>query len=230
MRHASHLALSNPSRCAPRRGFQTRYGFKRDYYAVKSHYVSACPANPQSRHRQDYYAVKSHFVPTIAPRVALPKPSRRAPRRGFQARYGFQSRLLRAEISSRGGAAARVHVLSPMSSPCARRAGDVAPYHGRHGAWTWCALFMMVGADVPGGPRTRCRPRCRPRVRGAPGTSRPTMGASTLKDNLRVSSRSVLTGRRTRTSRRWNRAGKVRDVFREVRKYPPPWGLGEKSG
>ena len=177
MRHASHLALSNPSRCAPRRGFQTRYGFKRDYYAVKSHYVSACPANPQSRHRQDYYAVKSHFVPTIAPRVALPKPSRRAPRRGFQARYGFQSRLLRAEISSRGGAAARVHVLSPMSSPCARRAGDVAPYHGRHGAWTWCALFMMVGADVPGGPRTRCRPRCRPRVRGAPGTSRPTMGA-----------------------------------------------------
>ena len=31
----------------------------------------------------------------------------------------------------------------------------------------------MVGADVPGGPRFR---RC-PRVRGAPGTSRPTMGA-----------------------------------------------------
>ena len=46
-----------------------------------------------------------------------------------------------------------------------------------HGAWTWCTSCMLVGADVPGGPRTRCRPRCRPRVRGAPGTSRPTMGA-----------------------------------------------------
>ena len=46
-----------------------------------------------------------------------------------------------------------------------------------HGAWTWCAWCMMVGADVLGGPRPRCRPRCRPRGRGAPGTSRPTMGA-----------------------------------------------------
>ena len=89
---------------------------------------------------------------------------------------------------------------SPMSFPWVRRAGDVAPYHGRHGAgvrawrvhgagmvrghgvhcaWVraWCVLCMMVGADVPGGPRTRCRPRCRPRGRGAPGMSRPTMGA-----------------------------------------------------
>ena len=132
----------------------------------------------------------------------------------------------------------------PMSSPWARRAGDVAPYHGCHGAgvrawrvhgaWTWCAWCMMVGADVPGGPRAcvvpdvvpdvvpvgaarrgrralpwmpwcggagmvcmvgadvpggprpRCRPRCRPRGRGAPGTSRPPLGASTLKNNLRA--------------------------------------------
>ena len=84
----------------------------------------------------------------------------------------------------------------PMSSPWARRAGDVAPYHGCHGAgvrawrvhgaWTWCAWRMMVGADVPGGPRPRCRPRCRPRGRGAPGTSRPPLGASTLKNNLRA--------------------------------------------
>ena len=144
---------------------------------------------------QDYYALKSHYVPTILPRLALPNPPRRAPRR-LQARYGFQERrLLRSEFSSRGGAAARVHASSPMSSPMsspwARRAGDVAPYHGCHGAcawvrawrvhgaWTWCVLCMLVGADVPGGPRTRCRSRCRPRCRprgcGAPGTSRPTM-------------------------------------------------------
>ena len=35
----------------------------------------------------------------------------------------------------------------------------------------------MVGADVLGGPRARGRPRCRPVGNGAPGTSRPTMGA-----------------------------------------------------
>mgnify|MGYP004587090997 CR=1 FL=1 len=48
--------------------FRQDTAFKQDYYALKSHYVSACPANPQSRHLQDYclrdyYAVKSHFVP-----------------------------------------------------------------------------------------------------------------------------------------------------------------------
>ena len=36
----------------------------------------------------------------------------------------------------------------------------------------------VVGADVPGGPRSRWRPRGRPRGRGAPGTSRPTMGCA----------------------------------------------------
>ena len=60
---------------------------------------------------------------------------------------------------------------SPLASPLARRAGDVAPYHG---VWWW----GMVGADVPGGPRLRGRPRRCPlwrlRARGAPGTSRPT--------------------------------------------------------
>ena len=127
-----------------------------------------------------------------------------------------------------------------MSSPWARRAGDVAPYHGCHGAcghgvrawrtlcmlvgadvpggprtrgvpdvvpvgaarrgrralpwmpwcvcmgagmaWAWCVLCMMVGADVPGGPRPRCRSRCRSRGRGAPGTSRPTMDAMVRAD------------------------------------------------
>ena len=33
----------------------------------------------------------------------------------------------------------------PWASPWARRAGDVAPYHG-------CVGWGVVGADVPGGP------------------------------------------------------------------------------
>ena len=73
----------------------------------------------------------------------------------------------------------------PMSFPWARRAEDVAPYHGchgacghgvwawrvhgawtwcAHGAWTWCVLYMLVGADVPGGPRTRVVPDIVPDV------------------------------------------------------------------
>ena len=65
-------------------------------------------------------------------------------------------------------------VSSPMSFPWARRAGDVAPYHGCHGvgvrawrvhgAWTWCVLCMLVGADVPGGPRPRVVPDVVPDV------------------------------------------------------------------
>ena len=57
----------------------------RDYYAVKSHYVPACPAETvapraatASRHDtafgRDYYALKSHGVPTITSRLALPNP------------------------------------------------------------------------------------------------------------------------------------------------------------
>ena len=44
-------------------GFKQDTAFRRDYYALKSHFASrlALP-NPQSRHRQDYYAVKSHFA------------------------------------------------------------------------------------------------------------------------------------------------------------------------
>ena len=59
---------------------------------------------------------------------------------------------------------------SPWTSPLARRAGDVAPYHGVR------VVRGVVGADVLGGPRPRWRPRGCPRGRGAPGTSRPTMG------------------------------------------------------
>ena len=56
----------------------------------------------------------------------------------------------------------------PMAFALARRAGDVAPYHGRAvGAGAMCAY--VVGADVPGGPRTRGRFRRRLRWRGAPG-------------------------------------------------------------
>ena len=62
---------------------------------------------------------------------------------------------------------------SPLASPCARRAGDVAPYHNNMVGIIWHLVFpcTLVGADVPGGPR----PRWRPRVRGAPWTSRPTI-------------------------------------------------------
>ena len=63
---------------ARRDGFQARYGSKKDYYAVKS-----------------------HFILPITSRLAPANPSRRAPRRGFLARYGFQARLLRGEISLR---------------------------------------------------------------------------------------------------------------------------------
>ena len=62
------------------------------------HCVSACPAglitpraatafrqdtasSKNTIFSQDYYALKSHCVPTITSRLALPKPSRRAPRR-----------------------------------------------------------------------------------------------------------------------------------------------------
>ena len=72
----------------------------------------------------------------------------------------------------------------PHGVPCARRAADVAPYqvarpdatrparaHGVHGA------SVVVGADVPGGPRARGVPvgvSMASHARGAPGTSRPT--------------------------------------------------------
>ena len=66
---------------------------------------------------------------------------------------------------------------SPLASPCARRAGDVAPYHNNMVGIMWHLVFpwTLVGADVPGGPRPRWRLRWRPCVRGAPWTSRPTI-------------------------------------------------------
>ena len=71
---------------------------------------------------------------------------------------------------------------SPWVSPCARRAGDVAPYHGRgqdaghgRGRRPRRPAFPWAFPWVPSRPRVRFRRR--PRVRGAPGTSRPTMGA-----------------------------------------------------
>ncbi len=46
--------------------------------------------------KKDYYAVKSHYVPTIAPRLALPNPSRRASRR-----LSSKIRLSREKIITR---------------------------------------------------------------------------------------------------------------------------------
>ena len=106
----------------------------------------------------------------------------------------------KSETALRGTAARRpaYTMLSPMSSPWTRRAGDVAPYHGRHGAcawvrawrvhgaWTWCAWCMMVGADVPGGPRTRVVPDVAPVCAARRGRRVPPLGVPTLKENLRV--------------------------------------------
>ena len=55
-----------------------------------------------------------------------------------------------------------VPVRAGWTSPCARRAEDVAPYQpahpvpppGRHGRMAVTGAFV-VGADVPGGPRPR---------------------------------------------------------------------------
>ena len=57
-------------------------------------------------------------------------------------------------------------------SVCAARR-DVAPYHNNMVGIMWHLVFpcTLVGADVPGVPR----PRWRPCVRGAPGTSAPTI-------------------------------------------------------
>ena len=68
----------------------------------------------------DYYAVKSHYIPTIASQLALPKPSRRAPRR-LSGKIRLRARLLRGGISSRGGAAARGGVREYVRGDVARR-------------------------------------------------------------------------------------------------------------
>ena len=81
---------------------------------------------------------------------------------------------------------------SPLASPCARRAVDVAPYHNnmvgiiRHLVFP-CIPNNMVGimwypcvpvypgrGRRPRRPASRWRLRWRPRVRGEPWTSRPT--------------------------------------------------------
>ena len=56
---------------------------------------------------------------------------------------------MRAYVAGADVQAARVHAgVFPMAFALARRAGDVAPYHGRVvGAGAMCAY--VVGADVP---------------------------------------------------------------------------------
>ena len=81
---------------------------------------------------------------------------------------------------------------SPLASPCARRAVDVAPYHNNMVGIMWHLVFPCIpnnmvgimwhlvfpcipgGADVPGGPRPRWRLRWHPRVRVAPEAAAPT--------------------------------------------------------
>ena len=66
---------------------------------------------------------------------------------------------------------------SPLASPCARRAGDVAPYHNNMFAIIWHLVLPCTPGRGrrPRRPASRWRPRWRPRVRGAPRTSRPTI-------------------------------------------------------
>ena len=66
---------------------------------------------------------------------------------------------------------------SPLASPCARRAGDVAPYHNNMVGIMRHLVFPCIPGRGrrPRRPASRWRLRWRPRVRGAPGTSRPTI-------------------------------------------------------
>ena len=169
----SRLALANPPRRAPRR-LQARYSFQ-ERRLLRSEFSSRGGA-----------AARVHdVVPDVVPVGAARRGRRALPWvpwcvcMGAGMACAWCVDMVRIVHVGRGRRPRRpaYTMSSPMSPPCARRAGDVAPYHGRHGACAWCALCMMVGADVPGGPRPRCRPRCRPRGRGAPGTSRPTIGA-----------------------------------------------------
>ena len=66
----------------------------------------------------------------------------------------------------------------------------------------------LVGADVPGGPRPRWRLRWHPRVRGAPGTSRPTIitwsaSCVTLCSRVSLVGADVPGGPRSRWRLRW---------------------------
>ena len=66
---------------------------------------------------------------------------------------------------------------SPLASLCARRAGDVAPYHSNMVGIMWHLVFPSIPGRGrrPRRPASRWRLRWRPRVRGAPWTSRPTI-------------------------------------------------------
>ena len=66
---------------------------------------------------------------------------------------------------------------SPLAFPCARRAGDVAPYHNNMVGIMWYLVFPCISGRGrrPRRPASRWRLRWRPCVRGAPWTSCPTI-------------------------------------------------------
>ena len=219
--------------------FRQDTAFKRDYYAVKSHFVPPAPL-------LDCVAAKEGKGMAAKSETALRGTAARRPASTCRPRCRPRGRGAPGTSRPTMGAMVRVHgcghgvcmgawtwcawcmmvgadvpggpracVVPDVVPVCAarrgRRALPWAPWcvcmvraWRVHGAWTWCAWCMMVGADVLGGPRTRCRPRCRLRVRGAPRTSRPSPRRANFERKspcLHVSARSVLTGRRARTLR-----------------------------
>ena len=97
-------------------GFKQDMAFRRDYYAVKSHFASrlALP-NPQPRHRQDYYAVKSHLA---AARRIVEGAGTRARRCGSATRLGA-GRCGVARRRRRNAPPLRTSRAGPVRTPCA---------------------------------------------------------------------------------------------------------------
>ena len=147
--------------------------------------------------KSDYYAVKSHCVSPIASWLALPTPSRRAPRRiSGKIRPSSKNtafKLLRAEISwcpdhyippcPYGPAISASSRLLPSRllrseislRPAAPSAGLCG---GKEGKGMAAKSDTAMRETAARRPAYTWRSRCRPRGRGAPGTSRPTMGAT----------------------------------------------------
>ena len=227
-----NVSRSNVSRRAPRRLPRL---LRAEISLRPARYIPACPAEPatpcaattfrqDTAFKQDYYAVKSHYVPTILPRLALPNPSRRAPRRISRDTASSKNTAFKKDyyaLKSHGvpTITSRLALTDPQSRHlqdyCLRDYYAVKSHYVPPAPLLDCAASnegkgmaakseTALRGTAARPPAYTCRPRCRPRVRGAPGTSRPPLGAPTLEDNLRVSAslaRSVLTGRRMRVLR-----------------------------
>ena len=114
---------------------------------------------------------------------------------------------------------------SPLASPYARRAGDVAPYHNNMVGIMWHLVFPCIPGRGrrPRRPASRRRLRWRPRVRGAPGTSRPTI-ITWLASYGTLCSRVPGRGRRPRRpASRWRLRWRLRWRPRWRLRWRPRW-------